>query len=205
MVRRKSLAGFHLWQNSNILNPAFTGNHVYIQKGQVMNSFLIEFLSYFFPNIANAPDWLEVFVGVILLTFFVKLIIVLIDRRWFYGRVHCSSWMVFLIMATILLFYYRTAPNFSDEGFFTRCIIGCKFIYFLCREKWKESLIMGALLTASTSFQLETLLSSATSVLTWFLTSFGSIMSFFTEHTALLAWLVVSLVGSALVYFRKLI
>lgn len=63
---------------------------------------------------------------------------------------------------------------------------------------------MGALLTA-TSFQLSTLLESATSVLTWFLSSFGSIMSFFTEHTALLAWLVVSLVGAALVYFRKLI
>ena len=63
---------------------------------------------------------------------------------------------------------------------------------------------MGALLTG-TSFQLSTLLESATSVLTWFLTSFGSIMSFFTEHTALLAWLVVSLVGTALVYFRKLI
>lgn len=64
---------------------------------------------------------------------------------------------------------------------------------------------MGALLTAESSFQLSTLLESATSVLTWFLTSFGSIMSFFTEHTALLAWLVVSLVGAALVYFRKLI
>lgn len=63
---------------------------------------------------------------------------------------------------------------------------------------------MGALLTAN-PFQLSTLLESATSVLTWFLTSFGSIMSFFTEHTALLAWLVVSLVGAALVYFRKLI
>lgn len=63
---------------------------------------------------------------------------------------------------------------------------------------------MGALLTA-TSFQLSTLLESATSVLNWFLTSFGSIMSFFTENTALLAWLVVSLVGAALVYFRKLI
>ena len=64
---------------------------------------------------------------------------------------------------------------------------------------------MGALLTSGGAFQLSTLLESATSVLTWFLSSFGSIMTFFTEHTALLAWLVVSLVGAALVYFRKLI
>lgn len=45
-----------------------------------MNTYLNDFLSWFFPT-ASLPDWLQVFVGVVLLTLFVKLIIVMIDRR----------------------------------------------------------------------------------------------------------------------------
>lgn len=45
-----------------------------------MNSFLADFLSYFFSNITGAPEWLQIFIGVILLIFFVKLIMFVIDR-----------------------------------------------------------------------------------------------------------------------------
>lgn len=53
-------------------------------------------------------------------------------------------------------------------------------------------------------FGLDTLLQSATTVLTWFITSIGSILSFFTANTALLVWFLVSLAGVAFVFFRKL-
>lgn len=46
-----------------------------------MNSFLYDFLSYFFPNISSVPEWLQMFIGVILLTYFLKMIMFVIDRR----------------------------------------------------------------------------------------------------------------------------
>lgn len=64
---------------------------------------------------------------------------------------------------------------------------------------------MGVLLTAASTFSLEKVTSAATSVLTWFLSSFGSIFNFFLEHDGLLVFVIVGLVGTALVYFRKLI
>lgn len=57
---------------------------------------------------------------------------------------------------------------------------------------------------AVTAFGLDTLLQSATTVLAWFITSFGSILSFFMENTALFIWFLVSLAGGAFVFFRKL-
>ena len=54
------------------------------------------------------------------------------------------------------------------------------------------------------TFALETLLESGTDVLTWFITSFGTMLSFFTQNTALLIWFLVSLVGAGFVFFRKL-
>lgn len=59
-------------------------------------------------------------------------------------------------------------------------------------------------LADATPFGLETLLQSATNVLTWFITSLGSILTFFTSNTALLVWFLVSLVGAGFVFFRKL-
>lgn len=53
-------------------------------------------------------------------------------------------------------------------------------------------------------FDLSYLLESATTVLTWFITSLGSILTFFTANTALLIWFLVSLAGAAFVFFRKL-
>lgn len=64
---------------------------------------------------------------------------------------------------------------------------------------------MGVMLTAASNFSLETITSAATSLLTWFLSSFGSIFNFFLEHDGLLVFVIVGLVGTALVYFRKLI
>lgn len=63
---------------------------------------------------------------------------------------------------------------------------------------------MGMLLTEATTFGLDTLLQSASTVLTWFITSFGSILSFFMQNTALFIWFLVSLAGGAFVFFRKL-
>ena len=63
---------------------------------------------------------------------------------------------------------------------------------------------MGMLLTGSATFSLEKITTAASSVLTWFLSSFGSIFNFFLEHDGLLIFVVVGLVGTALVYFRKL-
>lgn len=62
----------------------------------------------------------------------------------------------------------------------------------------------GILLTGGTAFQLETILESATSVLTWMLSSLGSILTFFVNNPGLLIWLVASVCGLAFVYFRKL-
>lgn len=55
-----------------------------------------------------------------------------------------------------------------------------------------------------TGFGLSSLLESATTVLTWFITSLGSILTFFTANTALLIWFLVALAGAAFVFFRKL-
>lgn len=56
----------------------------------------------------------------------------------------------------------------------------------------------------SSGFDLASLLQSGTDVLTWFITSMGSILTFFTTNTALLVWFLVALAGSAFVFFRKL-
>lgn len=61
----------------------------------------------------------------------------------------------------------------------------------------------GILMTES-GFALSNLLESGTSILTWFITSMGSILNFFTTNTALLVWFLVSLAGAAFVFFRKL-
>lgn len=39
-----------------------------------MSSYLEVFLSYFMPDVV-LPDWLKVFIGIVLLTYFTKLII----------------------------------------------------------------------------------------------------------------------------------
>ena len=63
----------------------------------------------------------------------------------------------------------------------------------------------GIMLTGdTTAFQLDTILQSATTVLTWMLTSLGSILTFFVNNPGLLVWLVASVCGLAFVYFRKL-
>ena len=64
---------------------------------------------------------------------------------------------------------------------------------------------MYGILATGTGFTLETLLTSATSVLTWFITSMGSILNFFTTNTAFLIWFLVSLGGAAFVFFKKLL
>lgn len=46
-----------------------------------MNTFLQDFLSYFFPNLATAPEWMHVYAGTLLLVLFVKLVLVVIERR----------------------------------------------------------------------------------------------------------------------------
>ena len=61
----------------------------------------------------------------------------------------------------------------------------------------------GILMTSG--LQLETVTTSATAVLTWMLSCFESIFSFFLANPGLLVWFVLGLVGAALVYFRKLI
>lgn len=63
----------------------------------------------------------------------------------------------------------------------------------------------GVLLTAQTGLQLDTILGYGTTVLTWFITSFGSIISFFVQNPALFLWFIVSLVGAGFVFFRKLV
>ena len=64
---------------------------------------------------------------------------------------------------------------------------------------------MGILMSTTGSFSLDTFLTQATSVLTWFLSSLGSVLNFFTSNTALLLWFLVPIVGAAFVYFRKLL
>lgn len=63
---------------------------------------------------------------------------------------------------------------------------------------------MGILLT-ETGLQLDTFLGYATSILTWMLTSFGSIITFFVANPALFVWFILAIVGAAFVYFRKMI
>ena len=73
-----------------------------------------------------------------------------------------------------------------------------------CPEEWLDNGSTGnGSATSGTTFQLSTLLDTTTFVLSWILTSFSSIMVFFMENTALLVWLVVSLVGAVFVYFKK--
>lgn len=61
------------------------------------------------------------------------------------------------------------------------------------------------MMITATGFDLATLLEAGTTVLTWFITSMGNILTFFTSNTALLVWFLVALAGSAFVFFRKLI
>lgn len=63
----------------------------------------------------------------------------------------------------------------------------------------------GVLASTASGYSLADLLSSGTSLLTWFLTSLGSILDFMLDNPALLIWFFASLVGLAFVYFRKLI
>lgn len=64
---------------------------------------------------------------------------------------------------------------------------------------------MNGLLLAATGLQLDTFLGYGTSVLEWFITSLGSIISFFVANPALLIWPIVGLAGVVFVYFRKLV
>lgn len=63
----------------------------------------------------------------------------------------------------------------------------------------------GLLLTSQTGLQLDTFLGYGTSVLQWFITSLGSIISFFVQNPALLIWPIVALAGVCFVYFKKLV
>ena len=64
---------------------------------------------------------------------------------------------------------------------------------------------MGALLTSTGGLQLETITSAGTALLSWMIESFTAIFAFFLANPGLFLWLVMGLVGTALVYFRKLI
>lgn len=64
---------------------------------------------------------------------------------------------------------------------------------------------MGMLLTGGSSFTLETLTQSATSVLSWFIDSMESILGFMLANPALLIWIIVSLIGAAFIFIRKLL
>lgn len=65
--------------------------------------------------------------------------------------------------------------------------------------------MLGMLLTSSGGLQLNTITEAGTALLTWMITSFGAIFAFFLANPGLFLWLVMSLVGTVLVYFRKLI
>lgn len=60
------------------------------------------------------------------------------------------------------------------------------------------------LLSQTANFDLSTLLGWGTSVLEWFITSMTTIFSFFMAHPALFIWMIVSLIGSAFIFLRKL-
>ena len=64
---------------------------------------------------------------------------------------------------------------------------------------------MNVIMLTDAGLSLETLLGYGTSVLTWFLTSFGSILKFFMDNPGLLIWFFVSLAGVGLVFFKKLV
>lgn len=61
----------------------------------------------------------------------------------------------------------------------------------------------GMLLTAATNFDVSFLLEMGTSVLTWVITSWGSLMTFVMTHTAILVFVGLSLVGGACKFLRK--
>ena len=63
----------------------------------------------------------------------------------------------------------------------------------------------GLLLSGGTGLQLDTFLGYGTSVLEWFITSLGSIISFFIANPALLLWSIVGLAGLVFIYFKKLV
>lgn len=59
---------------------------------------------------------------------------------------------------------------------------------------------MGILLEGTAVvLQLDTFLGYATTILTWMLTSFGSIIAFFVENPALFVWFILAIVGAAFI------
>lgn len=60
------------------------------------------------------------------------------------------------------------------------------------------------LLSEAATFDLTTLLGWGTSVLQWFITSMTTIFGFFMAHPALFIWMIVSLIGAAFIFLRKL-
>lgn len=61
------------------------------------------------------------------------------------------------------------------------------------------------MLLTESAFTLASLLESGTTVLTWFITAMGSVLNFMTSNSALLIWLIVSLIGAACIFLRKFI
>lgn len=64
---------------------------------------------------------------------------------------------------------------------------------------------MGMLLTADAGFSLSSILEYGTTVLTWMLTSLGSVLTFFTSNSGLMLWIVLGIAGVVFVYFKKLL
>ncbi len=63
---------------------------------------------------------------------------------------------------------------------------------------------MGVLMSAASGFSLETLLSYASSLLTWVLTSMTSVFNFFLSNPGLMIWFILGIVGLVFVYVRQL-
>lgn len=61
------------------------------------------------------------------------------------------------------------------------------------------------LLASSTSADISTFTGFATSVLTWLITSFGSLLTFMLANPICFVGLILSLIGSACVYLRAII
>ena len=55
------------------------------------------------------------------------------------------------------------------------------------------------------TFSVDMILQTGTSVLTWIISCFGSLFDFFLAHPGLLIAFVMSIVGTAIVYFRNLV
>lgn len=61
------------------------------------------------------------------------------------------------------------------------------------------------LASSSTNADISTFLGYATSILTWLITSFGSILTFMLANPICFVWLIISIIGAAFVFLRRTI